>query len=425
MIYTRPIRIEFNIPSPDDVPPTVAIPIPLPGPRFDAEPVAPESISPDQVLSEQVSPEPPAPASVEFVSSAGQISRVEFLPGATSAIPMQATPDASGEPAGSIEAPRTRLVAASAQGMLASTVVEEAAVLIGASMVHLVVTAAEGPRILAGVPQQSVLWGRETLAALISTDEPLRVVIDGDPLAGGAATALLVLPMWGGGVRVATVLARRSGDQPFTEGDQHLLDQLCQAAGEVLRGSVPPAVPAPGGHQEPSSPASVVANPTPWEAAAQLLDRNALLGELRQRIEHGVSSSSLFVIVVDALARLRTRFGAGPADAAMADVTAALMSGMHPADGLYLWEEHSFAVLVSGGPSRAADIERRLLDAVREALAAHLGAELDRDSTADQQLTAAVVAVADSAESTVLAAEGALAVRRVQARWSGQPHASS
>ncbi len=296
---------------------------------------------------------------------------------------------------------QARLACAVNRITVAEIVTEEAVRLVQADHAALVVRSLEGPRVLWLYPSGE-LWGPQTLSALLSIGAPVREVVDGDPLAGGAATALLSVPMASAGALAGAVIVRRNTPKPFTAPEENLLDRLARMAGAALD-----ALTRRGVLRSDEDNVDPVTGLAPQD---RLL--HDLRVALRTREDHGMPVT-LLVAEIEGISRMRTELGAGEADEALQLISTTVASGLRVGDVPYRLGEDELAVLLA-----ATDTE----DA--EAVAARLADEADTASAESFQRLArplrmrtAVVAVVGTAEDVVAAANRALAAQRVQARW--------
>ncbi|HEY6797625.1 MAG TPA: diguanylate cyclase [Kineosporiaceae bacterium] len=291
-----------------------------------------------------------------------------------------------------------RLAAVDGRQDVAARAMHEAATLVGADTSALVVRSVAGPRVLAQHPagDDPELWGARTLAALLARPEPVRLALDGDPLAGGARTALVTAPVPAGGGSVGVVVARRRSGIPFTVSDQDALVRLARIAGARL-------------HLTPERSAVVR---SAVDRATGLGRHDLLMADLaqalRSRPEHGLPAT-LVVAEVVGLARLRTERGMAAADAAAAAIAARVGSELRMGDLMYRTNADELAVLLPATDATGgAAVARRLDETVIE-------------EAFGLSLRSVMVPVEESPEAVLLRVMRALAAARVSERWTGPP----
>jgi diguanylate cyclase (GGDEF)-like protein len=295
---------------------------------------------------------------------------------------------------------QSRLASAVTRIDVAEIITEEAARVVHADNAALVVRSLEGPRVLWLHPGGEI-WGPQTLSALLALGAPVREVIDGDPLADGATTALLSVPMASAGALAGAVIVRRTTPRAFTAPEENLLDRLARMAGAALD-----ALTRRGVLRSEEENADPVTGLAPQD---RLL--HDLRVALRTREDHGMPVS-LIVAEIDGIARMRTELGADEADEALQLIAHTVASTLRVGDVPYRLGEDELAVMLA-----ATDTE----DA--EMVAARLADEADTACAETFQLArplrirTAVVAVVGTAEDVVVEANRALAAQRVQARW--------
>jgi GGDEF domain-containing protein len=293
---------------------------------------------------------------------------------------------------------RERLDAAGGRHDLAASAMHEAARLVGADTSALVVRSVVGPRVLAQHPAGTgpELWGVRTLAALLATPEPVRLALAGDPLAGGARTALVTAPVPAGGGSVGVVVARRRSGRPFTASDQDALARLARITGARL-------------HLTPERTAVVR---SAVDRATGLGCHDLLMADLtealRSRPEHGLPATLVAAEIVG-LARFRTARGMAAADTAVAGIAARVGSQLRLGDLLYRTNADELAVLLPATDATAGAAVARRLDATVA------------DETVGLSLRSVTVPVEGSPEAVMLRVMRTLAAARVSERWAGGP----
>ncbi len=253
-----------------------------------------------------------------------------------------------------IQAAGVRLQQAQGQAEIARVASEEAARLVGADVSAFVLRSVEGPRVLwmhPGGPDAGDLWGPATLAALLGVGHPVRRVVEGDPLADGAATALLAVPVPSGGALAGTLLVRRHEPRAFGALEQDLLSRLARMAGAAMlattrrvayeRGELDDVTRLPGGSRLVGDAA----------AAVRTADRAGM-------------PVSVLAAHVEGLAPLRTELGAPPADDLMAALARAFSGVLRIGDVAYRIGEDEFALLLPATDAEALTPIRERLEAV-------------------------------------------------------------
>ncbi len=352
----------------------------------------------------------PEPMVGQYLVEPGEQMGLEAIPDPVGTVPpLLSVPVPGQRPSGRLSAAQHdalriangRLDAAEDRIAVARIVTEEASVLADADSVALVVNSPDGPRVLSVSPGTATLWGPQTLVALISVGAPVREVVDGDPLADGATTALLAVPMASAGARVGTLLARRDTPRPFTAVEESLLDRMARMAGAALDGLTRRGVLR---REEGVDPVTSLA---PQNRLAQDLQ-----AALRSSSEHGMPVS-LVVAEVDGLARMRTELGVQEADEVLALIARTFSAGLRVGDLPYRFDEDVLAVLLAATEAEdAAQVAARLVDEVD---AATDGAY---DLARPLRLRTVVIDVVGTAQDILDEAQQALAEQRVQVRWA-------
>jgi diguanylate cyclase (GGDEF)-like protein len=311
-------------------------------------------------------------------------------------------------------AARARIDAAEGPLAVARTTAEEAARLTGADVAALVLRGVDGPRVLAlhpGGPDSDDLWGPATLAALLGLGQPVRRIVEDDPLADGDATALLAVPVPSGGAVVGSLLVRRHVARAFGGGDQDVLGRLARMAGAVLAlpadaGGVPSTAPgAPGG---PSTD-PVTGLPGARRLAADVVA--AVRTAERQRIPVTVLAAHL-----DGLARLREDLGDEAADDVLRMLARALAELLRVGDVAYRIGVDEVALLLPASDDEAVPTVRERLEEIAADLPAAAG--LPGNAPRLRLLTAQVAldSLREGADA-VDAALAALGVAPQRVRW--------
>ena len=305
-----------------------------------------------------------------------------------------------------------RLAPCTGRQPLAAEAMREAAELIAADTVALVVRSIHGPRILAQHPggaDAPELWGVRTLAALLARPEPVRLAISGDPLTEGGRTALVTAPVPAAGGAVGVVVARRHSGKAFVAADEDALSRLARVCGALLHRTA-----------ERTAVAASAVDP-----ATRLGSHDLLLADLAQTLQaipvHGMPTT-LVVAEVVGLSRLRTAETMAAADAAIADVAVRIGSRLRVGDLLYRTSADELAVLLPATDAEGgAAVARRLAEEV-------LPVETDRSDEADPagaapavhglSLRTVAVPVEEPAETIMLGVIRRLAAARVNERWA-------
>ena len=231
---------------------------------------------------------------------------------------------------------------------------EEAAHLVEADVTALVLRAVEGPRVLwlhPGGPEADGLWGPATLAALLRVAGPVRRVVEGDPLAGGAATALLSMPVPSGGAVAGSLLARRRDEHVFTAAEEDVLGRLARMAGAALRAASRPA-PRAAQDDDPVTGLPLARRFTAdVEAAVRTSQRQAI-------------PVSLVAAHVEGLARIRTDLGGPTADEVLHTLATALRAVLRVGDLAYRIGQDEVAILLPATDATGLPTVRERLEAV-------------------------------------------------------------
>jgi diguanylate cyclase (GGDEF)-like protein len=231
---------------------------------------------------------------------------------------------------------------------------EEAARLVDADVTALVLRAVEGPRVLwlhPGGPDADGLWGPATLAGLLGVAQPVRRVVEGDPLADGAPTALLTMPVPSGGALVGTLVARRHEARIFSAGEQDILNRVARMAGAALRAA---SRPAPRGPQS-DDPVTGLPLGRRFAADAEAAVRTA---------ERQGMAVSVLAVHVDGLSRIRTDLGEQTADDVLRALAAAVQPVLRVGDLAYRLGSDELALLLPATDAVALAPVRERLDAV-------------------------------------------------------------
>jgi diguanylate cyclase (GGDEF)-like protein len=293
-----------------------------------------------------------------------------------------------------------QLASQSEQHAVADLTARSAIALVGADNAILVLKSISGPQVLAQSPDAqhgAAVWGVRTLGALLMRPEPVRLMIDGDPLVDGARTAVLTAPIISGGDLVGVLVSRRLSAKAFTAYDEAALSRLAQACGSRLT----------------SSPERELLVASHMDRVTGLANRELLLNDLfaalTGMVAHGMPAT-LLVGEVDGLARLRTTKGSVAADVALAELAAKVRVAVRFADAVYR----------SGGDELAV-----LLPATDEAGAAAVGQRLTALAAGSFETThpglslrTAAVDVYGSAKDVFARAAADLAAARIAERWA-------
>ena len=261
-----------------------------------------------------------------------------------------------------IQAAGVLLQHAQGQPEIARIAAEQAARLVRADVSALVLRAVEGPRVLwlhPGGPDAADLWGPATLNALLGVGDAVRRVVEGDPLADGAATALLAVPVPSAGALAGTLLARRHEPRPFSAVEQDVLSRLARMTGAALlstarhiafrRGELDEATALPG-------PDRLSGDVT---AAVRTADRAGM-------------PVTVLAAHVLGLSRLRTELGSPAADQVLGELARAFAGVLRIGDIAYRIGEDEFALLLPATDGAAVPAIRQRLEAVTAEVAAEL-----------------------------------------------------
>jgi diguanylate cyclase (GGDEF)-like protein len=285
---------------------------------------------------------------------------------------------------------------------------EEAAGLIDADVTALVLRAVEGPRVLwlhPGGPDADGLWGPATLAALLRVGHPVRRVVEGDPLAGGCATALLSMPVPSAGAIAGSLLARRHDERIFTAGEQDVLGRLARMAGAALHAA---SRPAPRGARDDDP---VTGLPLARRFTADV--EAALRASQRQGMP-----VSLVAVHVDGLARIRTDLGGPTADEVLQTLAAALRLVLRVGDLAYRIGPDELAMLLPATDATGLPQVRERLEAVAAEAFDELALPGARRPLALRTAAVPTDEVAAPGRSIVDSALKALELDRQKVRWS-------
>ena len=224
---------------------------------------------------------------------------------------------------------------AQGQPEIARIAAEQAARLVDADVAALVLRAVEGPRVLwlhPGGPDAADLWGPATLNALLGVGEPVRRVVEGDPLADGAATSLLAVPVPSGGAIAGTLLARRHEPRPFTAVEQDVLSRLARMTGAALLSTARRVAFGRGELDEVTGLAGARRLSGDVAAAVRTADRAGM-------------PVTVLAAHVLGLSRLRTELGSPAADQVLGELARAFAGVMRIGDIAYRIGEDEFALL--------------------------------------------------------------------------------
>jgi len=259
-------------------------------------------------------------------------------------------------------AAQARVTAADGATAIARVAAQEAAALTDAHVGAVVLRAVEGPRLLwlhPGGPDAADLWGPATLAALLGVGHPVRRVVEGDPLAGGSATALLAVPMPSGGSIIGSLLVRRHTARAFSAAEQDVLSRLGRMTGAALVGAAPVATAEPGPRTD-----AVTGWPGPRRFAA---DAGAAV---RTADRHGMAVR-VIAAHLEGLARLRADLGREAADGILRTLALALGEVLRVGDVAYRVGEDELALLLPATDDDALPALRsRFRDVVADVLTA-------------------------------------------------------
>jgi diguanylate cyclase (GGDEF)-like protein len=292
------------------------------------------------------------------------------------------------------------LAAASGQRAIADITTRSAVALVGADNTLLVLKSISGPAVLAQYPDArdgAQIWGVRTLGALLMRPEPIRLMIDGDPLADGARTAVLTAPIVSGGDLVGVLVSRRMSGKAFTAYDEAALSRLARACGSRL----------------PSSPERELLVASNMDRVTGLANRDLLINDLRAAltgmVAHGMPAT-LLVGEVDGLARLRTTKGSVAAGVALAELAAKVRVAVRFGDAVYRSGSDELAVLLPAtDESGAAAVGQRLTA---------LAAGSFESTHPGLSLRTAAVEIDGSAKDVLLRAAADLGAARVAERWA-------
>jgi diguanylate cyclase (GGDEF)-like protein len=253
-----------------------------------------------------------------------------------------------------------RLTTAATRPSAAQITAEEAALLVDGDVAAVVVHSVEGPRVLWLHPEggESQIWGPQTLSALLAAGAPVREVLEADPLADGATTALLAVPIASAGTLAGTLVVRRLRAEGFTIAEQGVLDRLARMTGASL---------------DAIARRGALAGDEDLDPVTGLVRRERMLVDLRTavrtRAEHDLPVS-LVLAEVDGLARMRTEFGDADADEALRLIAMTLNSQLRVGDIAYRHGEDDVAVLLPATELDDAEIVAgRLAGAAEQILA--------------------------------------------------------
>ncbi len=253
-----------------------------------------------------------------------------------------------------------RLSTSATRASAAQITAEEAALLVDGDVAAVVVHSVEGPRVLWLHPDggDSQIWGPQTLSALLAAGAPVREVLESDPLADGATTALLAVPIASAGTLAGTLVVRRLRAEGFTVAEQGVLDRLARMTGASL---------------DAIARRGALAGDEDLDPVTGLVRRERMLVDLRTavrtRAEHDLPVS-LVLAEVDGLARMRTEYGDGDADEALRLIATTLNSQLRVGDIAYRHGEDDVAVLLPATELDDAEIVAgRLAGAAEQILA--------------------------------------------------------
>jgi GGDEF domain-containing protein len=237
---------------------------------------------------------------------------------------------------------------------IARVTAEEAVQLVHADTAALLVRSVEGPRVLwqqPGGPDPVEVWGPATLGALLGVGTAVREVLEGDPLAGGGATSLLVVPVPAAGALAGVVLARRLSDRAFSPAEESALSRLSRLTGTAL-----------GAAGRRGCPNDVGTDPvTGFGAREHLLAdlRSALRAVMRHRMP-----VALMLLEVAGLGSRRSEKGRQAADQSLAAVAGVLERRLRVGDVAYRFGHDEIAVLLPLTGAQAADAVTRRMTAL-------------------------------------------------------------
>jgi len=251
---------------------------------------------------------------------------------------------------------------AQGQPEIARIAAEQAAQLVDADVAALVLRAVEGPRVLwlhPGGPDAADLWGPATLNALLGVGEPVRRVVEGDPLAGGAATSLLAVPVPSGGAIAGTLLARRHEPRMFTAVEQDVLSRLARMTGAALLTTARRVAFGRGELDEVTGLAGARRLSGDVAAAVRTADRAGM-------------PVTVLAAHVLGLSRLRTELGSPAADQVLGELARAFAGVMRIGDIAYRIGEDEFALLLPATDGAGVPAVRQRLEAVTAEVVAEL-----------------------------------------------------
>jgi diguanylate cyclase (GGDEF)-like protein len=243
------------------------------------------------------------------------------------------------------------------------------------------------------------------LAALLRVAQPVRRVVEGDPLAGGAATALLSMPVPSGGAVAGSLLARRHDERIFTAGEQDVLGRLARMAGAALRAA---SRPAPSAVQDDDP---VTGFPLARRFTADV--EAAIRASQRQGIP-----VSLVAAHVDGLARVRTDLGGPTADEVLQSLATALQAVLRVGDLAYRIGPDEIAVLLPATDATGLPQVQERLEAVAAEAFDDLALPGARRPLALRTSAVPTEDVSTPARSVVDTALKALELDRQKVRWS-------
>ena len=292
------------------------------------------------------------------------------------------------------------LTSASGQEAVAHVTCRGAIGLIGADSAALVLRSIAGPRVLWQQPGGAAggqIWGARTLGALLMRPSPVRMLLDGDPLADGARTAVLTAPIVAGTDVVGVLLARRQSARGFTVYDEAALARLAMACGARMPSSLERELLA----------ASSIDRVTGLGNRALLM--NDLSAALAGTVAHGMPVT-LLVAEVDGLARLRTAKGPVAADVALAELAARVSVAVRIGDVVYRYGTDELAILLPAtDESGAGALARRL---------SRLSAASFESAHTGLSLRTVLLAVEGTTPELMTRVTNDLAAARVAERWA-------
>ncbi len=308
----------------------------------------------------------------------------------------------------------SRLAAATNRISVAEITAHEAALLVRADSAALVVRSVEGPRVLWIYPggRDTEIWGPQTLSALLASGAAVRQIVDGDPLADGASTALLVVPVPSAGSLAGVILARRNEPDPFTAIEENYLDRLGRMCGAAVDALTRRGAPSDEGEIDPLT---------------RLGHSDRLVGDvkaaLRTSAEHNMQVS-LVLAQVEGLAEVEAELGRAAADGALVAVASTVAAQLRIGDLAYRSGDHEIAVLLPATELRDAEVVAGRLMYTAESAAAEQLDRLERGETPDYRvqlrLRATAAPVVGTAEGILRSAREALTVVRRHSEGSRQ-----